>query len=490
MAKALNLMAFDLGASNGRSMLGHYDGKRLTLESLHRFPNNYVCAGNNIYWDILRLLHEIKHGLGMFAHTGKKLDGIGIDSWGLDFGLLDKNGKMLSNPYCYRDTRSQRGFDSLVRCFDIRELHQRTGASVLAGSTLCQLYDMVYNNDVEIECAETLLMIPDLLSYFLCGEKASEYTNATTTQLYNPNQNGWDFEMIERLGIPKRIFTKIQSAGSERGQLTEKIADETGLNRATVFAVGSHDTASALASVPYKSDSFAYISSGTWSLMGVVTSTPVINSFTFEKGFSVEGTTDNSFRMMKNMMGLWLMQECKREWEYSGGVYSWDDLEKEAEASVPFRSIVNTDNPLFFGIGNMIRRIQKYCSKTMQCIPETRGEIMRCLLESIAMKYRQVMLELDVVSGKHIPTLHIVGGGTRYRLLNQFAANATGRAVIAGPAEGSAIGNLMTQVLALGELKSKDEIAQVVSDSFTPQIYEPKYGQLWDSAYEIFQRMP
>jgi sugar (pentulose or hexulose) kinase len=426
----------------------------------------------------------------MFANSRRQLDGIAIDSWGLDFGLLDKNGRLLGNPRCYRDPRSQRGFELLGKRFDMQELHQRTGASVLVGSTFCQLYEMVCATDPELEYAETLLMIPDLLSYFLCGEKASEYSNVTTTQLYSPSLKGWDFELLERSGIPKHIFTKIQQAGRKRGHLTEKVAAETGLSGTAVLAVGSHDTASALASVPCISDNFAFASSGTWSLMGVVTLNPVINDFTFSSGFSVEGTADGSFRMMKNMMGLWLAQECKQEWEYNGEACGWDELAGAAEVAAPLRSFVNPDNPCFFGAGNMARRIQEYCKATAQSIPETKGEIIRCLLESLAMRYRQVVQELDIISGKPISTLHIVGGGTQNRLLNQFVANATGRTVVTGPSEGSAIGNLMTQVLALGEVKNHSEMTQVVLNSFPTQVYEPKQARAWDAAYELFNRMP
>ena len=478
-----NLLAFDLGASNGRAILGQFDGKRLTMRELHRFENNYIEMNGVFYWDLPYLYNQLKLGLLAFkqADVGE-LDCFGIDTWGVDYGLLDKNGHLLSNPRAYRYSVDE-DMEEVWKTVDFKTLFAHTGIATMNFNTVYQLCRRKREGDVALENAETMLFMPDLLGYFLTGEVKSEYTEATTSMLYNPTIKDWDWELIEQLGLPKKIFTKLDRAGSLRGKLRPELAAELGLNQASFAAVGTHDTASAVAAIP-GTGSFAFCSSGTWSLFGVETDEPILSDAVRDSNFSNEGTIQGGFRPLKNIMGLWLIQECRRDWQKAGQSYSWNEIVEEAKKAEPFRSIIDPDYGEFFAGGRMIEKIQSFCRETKQPVPETVGQIARCIYESLALKYRWALERLEEIKGEHITQLNIVGGGCNNKLLDQFAADATDRTVVTGPVEGAAIGNLLAQAMALGDIKSMDELRDVVRRSEPVETYRPNHTPAWEHAYQ------
>ena len=478
-----NLLAFDLGASNGRAILGQFDGEKLTMRELHRFENNYIEMNGVFYWDLPYLYNQLKLGLLAFrqANIGE-LDCFGIDTWGVDYGLLDKNGHLLSNPRAYRYSVDE-DMEEVWKTVDFKTLFAHTGIATMNFNTVYQLCRRKREGDVALENAETMLFMPDLLGYFLTGEVKSEYTEATTSMLYNPTIKDWDWEIIEQLGLPKKIFTKLDRAGSLRGTLRPELAAELGLNQASFAAVGTHDTASAVAAIP-GTGSFAFCSSGTWSLFGVETDEPILSDAVRDSNFSNEGTIQGGFRPLKNIMGLWLIQECRRDWQKAGQSYSWNEIVEEAKKAEPFRSIIDPDYGEFFAGGRMIEKIQSFCRETKQPVPETVGQIARCIYESLALKYRWALERLEEIKGEHITQLNIVGGGCNNKLLDQFAADATDRTVVTGPVEGAAIGNLLAQAMALGDIKSMDALRDVVRRSEPVETYRPNHTPAWEHAYQ------
>ena len=478
-----NLLAFDLGASNGRAILGQFDGEKLTMRELHRFENNYIEMNGVFYWDLPYLYNQLKLGLLAFrqANVGE-LDCFGIDTWGVDYGLLDKNGHLLSNPRAYRYSVDE-DMEEVWKTVDFKTLFAHTGIATMNFNTVYQLCRRKREGDVALENAETMLFMPDLLGYFLTGEMKSEYTEATTSMLYNPTIKDWDWEIIEQLGLPKKIFTKLDRAGSLRGKLRPELAAELGLNQASFAAVGTHDTASAVAAIP-GTGSFAFCSSGTWSLFGVETDEPILSDAVRDSNFSNEGTIQGGFRPLKNIMGLWLIQECRRDWQKAGQSYSWNEIVEEAKKAEPFRSIIDPDYGEFFAGGRMIEKIQSFCRETKQPVPETVGQIARCIYESLALKYRWALERLEEIKGEHITQLNIVGGGCNNKLLDQFAADATDRTVVTGPVEGAAIGNLLAQAMALGDIKSMDALRDVVRRSEPVETYRPNHTPAWERAYQ------
>ena len=482
MHAPLNLLAFDLGASNGRTILGRFDGSRIDLKELHRFENSCIPLNGTVYWDVLDLFRQMKQGLNAFRQSGLgTLDCFGIDTWGVDYGLLDKNGHLLGNPRSYRaasDTDMQPVFDRIP----FPELFERTGIAAQSYNTLFQLYKRKLENDTALEHAETLLLLPDLLGYFFTREKRTEYTIATTSMLLNARNRDWDRMTIRELGLPESIFTGIDRPGLLRGRMLREVAEECGLNLAPCAAVGSHDTASAVAAIP-GSGSFAFCSSGTWSLFGTETDEPVLTDSVRDANFSNEGTVQGGFRPLKNIMGLWIIQECRRDWIKAGCPYSWDDLVTLASQAEPFRSIIDPDHPSFFTAGNMEQRIRQYCQATKQPVPETTAQIARCVYESLALKYRWALERLQEIKMSRIDQLNITGGGIQNRFLNQLAADATDRMVITGPVEGAAIGNLLTQAMALGEIGNISELREVVSRSVQVETWIPHHTEAWEDAY-------
>ena len=478
-----NLLAFDLGASNGRAILGQLENGKLTMRELHRFENNYIEMNGVFYWDLPYLFNQLKQGLLAFrqANVGP-LDCFGIDTWGVDYGLLDKNGHLLSNPRSYRYAVDE-DFEEAFQVIDFPTLFARTGIANQNFNTIYQLYRRKRQGDVALDNAQTLLLMPDLLGYFLTGEMKSEYTNVTTSMLYNPTTKDWDWESIRALGLPEHIFTPIDRAGTLRGKLRPELAQELGLNQAAFAAVGTHDTASAVAAIP-GTGSFAFCSSGTWSLFGVETDKPILTEEVRNANFANEGTIQGGFRPLKNIMGLWLIQECRRDWIRTGTKYSWDEIVQHAKQAEPLRSIIDPDYGEFFAGGNMVAKIQKFCRDTNQPVPETVGQIARCIYESLALKYRWALERLEEIKGQNIDTLNIVGGGIQNKLLNQMVADSINRPVITGPVEGAAIGNLLAQAMALGEIKNLEELRQVVRNSEAVETYQPNHTKEWENAYQ------
>lgn len=484
MSKVRNLLAFDLGASNGRAILGQFDGEKIMMKELHRFENNYVEMNGVYYWDTPYLFNELKKGLLAFKQGGYgDLDSFGIDTWGVDYGLLDKNGHLIGIPRSYR-LGTQEDVDAVKAKIPADVLYSRTGIDTsLTFNTLYQLYRRKREGDVALDVAETMLLTPDLLGYFLTGEKGTEYTIATTTQLYNPTKKDWDWETISALGLPANIFTKIDKSGTIRGKLKPEICNEIGINPAAFVAVGSHDTASAVAAIP-GSGSFAFCSSGTWSLFGAEIDQADLSPDAAAAGFSNEGTIQGTYRPLRNIIGMWIIQECRRDWLKAGVDITWDGVVQQAQQAQPLRSIIDPDAPEFYDGGNMEKKIQEFCRKTDQPVPTTIGEIARCVYESLALKYRHALEGLEKMKGQRIDSLNIVGGPINNRFLDQLIADSLDREVITGPVEGAAIGNLLTQAIALGDIKDLDGLRQVVRNSETVETWKPNHTPEWEQAYQ------
>ena len=488
---ALNVLGIDLGASSGRAMLGTLEGKKLTIREIHRFLNEPVTLCGRFVWDMPRLFHEIKQALLKLSKSGETVDAIGIDTWGVDFGLLDKNGHLLSLPVHYRDARTN-GIPEKVRAIiPDGELFARTGIAFNSFNTLYQLYAMKEEGDPALESAQDLLFLPDLLAYFLTGKKGTEYTIASTSQLLNPFTRDWDRELMEKLGIPAHIFGEVKLPGTVRGTLLPDIAKECGVAEIPVIAIGGHDTASAVAAVPAQEKDFAYISSGTWSLLGAEVQKPLCTEGVMKANYTNEGGVDGSIRLLKNIMGLWIIQECKREWDRRGSETSFGELVELSMQAPAFKAILDVDDPCFLAPGDMPARIQAYCAKSGQPVPEGKGEISRVIYESLALKYRWAIerLEEDMLK-KPIEALHIVGGGSKNALLNRFTAEAIKRPVIAGPDEGTIIGNLLVQAQALGAISGILELREVVENSFPTKTFLPETdGKAWDEAYQRYLKV-
>lgn len=488
---ALNVLGIDLGASSGRAMLGTLEGKKLTIREIHRFLNEPVTLCGRFVWDMPRLFHEIKQALLKLSKSGETVDAIGIDTWGVDFGLLDKNGHLLSLPVHYRDARTN-GIPEKVRAIiPDEELFARTGIAFNSFNTLYQLYAMKEEGDPALESAQDLLFLPDLLAYFLTGRKGTEYTIASTSQLLDPFKRDWDRELMEKLGIPAHIFGEVKLPGTVRGTLLPEIAKECGVAEIPVIAIGGHDTASAVAAVPAQEKDFAYISSGTWSLLGAEVQKPLCTEGVMKANYTNEGGVDGSIRLLKNIMGLWIIQECKREWDRRGSETSFGELVELSMQAPAFKAILDVDDPAFLAPGDMPARIQAYCAKSGQPVPEGKGEISRVIYESLALKYRWAIerLEEDMLK-KPIEALHIVGGGSKNALLNRFTAEAIKRPVIAGPDEGTIIGNLLVQAQALGAISGIRELREVVENSFPTKTFLPETdGKAWDEAYQRYLKV-
>jgi len=436
------------------------------------------------YWDLPYLYNNLKQGLLKFrqANLGD-LDCFGIDTWGVDYGLLDKNGHLIGIPRSYR-LGTQEDIDAVKEKIPSQTLYSRTGIDTnLSFNTLYQLYRRKREGDVALENAETLLLTPDLLGYFLTGEKGTEYTIASTTQMYNPTTRDWDWETIEALGLPKKIFTKIEKTGTIRGHLREDLCQELELNPAAYVAVGGHDTASAVAAIPGKG-SFAFCSSGTWSLFGAEMENPDLSPEAAAAGFSNEGSIQGNFRPLRNIIGMWIIQECRRDWLKNGLDISWDGVVIEAQKAEPLRSIIDPDAPEFYAGGNMEKKIQEFCRRTGQPVPETIGQVARCVYESLALKYRHALEGLEKMKGQRIDSLNIVGGPINNRFLDQLIADSLDREVVTGPIEGAAMGNLLTQAMALGDIADLDQLRQVVRNSENVESWMPNHTEQWEDAYQ------
>jgi len=489
MDRAGKFLAFDLGAESGRVVAGLLEGNRLRLEEVHRFPNSPVRVLDSLHWDVLRLFSEMKRGLRMCIHQfGPDLASIGLDTWGVDFALLDRDDRLIGNPYHYRDPRTDGMMEEAFRRVPREEIFARTGIQFMQLNTLYQLLAMALRCSAQLESAHRLLMMPDLLNFWLTGQKVCEFTEATTSQFYDPRAGDWARDMLDRLGIPSHILGEIVPPGAVLGPLLPSVAEEIGLSDVPVIAPACHDTGSAVAAVPFESATGkgCYLSSGTWSLMGVEVADPIITPQSLEYNFTNEGGVCDTFRLLKNIMGLWLVQECRRVWAREGESYSYDELTRMAEQAAPFVALVNPDDPAFLHPADMPAEIRAFCARTGQPVPEDKGTMIRCVLESLALTYRSTMGKLEAMLGRELEVIHIVGGGSQNRLLCQFTADATQRPVLAGPVEATAIGNVVMQALALGEFASLQEARAVVRSSFDVVHYQPGDPAPWDAAYERF----
>ena len=483
-------LAFDLGAESGRAIIGRLENNRLNLEVLHRFPNQPVQVGRSLHWDILSLWREIQISLTMAVDKcGESLASLGMDTWGVDFGLLARDDSLLCNPYHYRDHRTDNIFDVAFQSISREEIYELTGIQFMQLNSLYQLLAMERENSSILETAKTFLNIPDLLNFWLTGRKTSEFTIATTTQCYNPRRAEWAWGLLDQFNIPTDIFQDIVTPGTILDSLLPSVAEEVRCPIIPVVAVASHDTNSAVAAIPSQEEECVYLSSGTWSLLGVEVDHPIISPQSLSWDFTNEGGVNNKFCLLKSIVGLWLVQESQRHWENNGKKYSYDDLTQLADQSLAFRSLIIPDNPRFFSTGNMPGRIQTFCHDTDQIVPQSEGEIIRCALESLALEYRWVIEHLETLVGHHLPVIHIVGGGSRNWLLNQLTADATGRPVIAGPVEASAIGNILVQAQALGYLSSLSEGRQLVNTSFEVRTFLPRETESWEVSYERFKEI-
>lgn len=488
MSAAKHFLAFDLGAESGRGMVGVFDGKKLELDKISSFRNNAIRTLDSLHWDVLDLHGSIVETLRAAASTYRRhLDGVGVDTWGVDFALLGRGGVLLGNPRHYRDPHTEGIMEEAFRRMPRQELYHHTGIQFMRFNTLFQLLALQRDRSPLLDAAETLLFMPDLFHYFLTGIKSNEYTDASTSQMLDPQTRNWSHELIAAFGLPTQILGPLIQPGTALGPLRASIIEETGINAAPVIAPASHDTASAIAAVPASASSWAYISSGTWSLMGVELKQPLVSAAALEANFTNEGGVGGSTRFLKNIMGLWLVQECRRAWQRAGTTYSYDDLTRQAEAATPFVSLVDPDDSSFILPANMPMALSEYCRRTEQPAPEGVGATVRCALESLALCYRWVLDRLEALTGQRTEVIHIVGGGSQNALLNQFTADACHLPVLAGPVEATAIGNVLMQALGVGVLDSLADAREVVRRSFEVRTFAPRQAEAWQKPYERFR---
>ena len=480
------LAAVDLGAQSGRVAVGRFDGERLGVTEVHRFPNVPVRTRGTLNWDILRLFQDVLDGLGAAASEAGHVDSVAVDSWAVDFALIDSNGRLVQNPVHYRDARRARAMDGVLRRVPARELYERTGIQLLPINTVFELGAMASEGDPALETAETMLLIPDLVHYWLCGASTSEFTNATTTQCFDPHTGGWAADLLERLDVPTRLLPDIVQPGTKLAPLSRPVAEETALGDAEVVAVATHDTGSAVAGVPFRRPGSVYISAGTWSLVGLEVKAPVITDAAFAANLTNEGGVDGTFRLLRNITGLWLIHECRRVWAQEGKEHSFDQLIALAKDAPALQSLIDPNDAAFNDPGDMPARVRAFCAHTGQTEPVDPGAVVRCILESLALKHAQTIDVLASVTGVSPREIHVVGGGARNELLCRWTADAAGLPVLAGPEEATLLGNMLVQAMALGEISSLAEGRQVISASVVPTTYEPQETSKWQEAKERF----
>ena len=479
------VLAFDFGASSGRAMIGTVEGGRLNVTEIHRFQNDPVKVGEVVYWDVFRLWFEIKEGIRRALREGP-VDAIGIDTWGVDFALLDKNGEMLQAPVHYRDERTVGMPEEVEKILPLSKIYRRTGTQHMRINTLYQLYYLAKYRPELVALADKLLFVPDLFAYFLTGKIRAEATIASTSNFFDPRAHDFDRDLLAKLGIPARLLPDLIEPGECYGTLSPSLSEEFGCGAIPVLAVCTHDTASAVFAAPGEGE-FAYISCGTWSLFGTELKSPLIDEKSEAARYTNEGGYAGTIRFLKNIMGLWLIQESRRQWLREGETVTYADLEKEALASAPFACFIDCDAPEFETPGNLPERVRAFCRATGQRVPETRGEVMRCIYESLAMKYRTNLRALSRVTGQNFPALHMVGGGIKDTLLCKMSADATGVPVIAGPAEATVMGNIAVQLISLGEIADWETARKIVKESADAKVYEPRDTAAWDENDARFQ---
>lgn len=482
------ILAFDLGAESGRALIGAFDGARLGLDVVHRFPNGGVPTLGRLHWDVLRLYGEMLIGLRKAGAEHGALASVGVDTWGVDFALLGRDGSMLGNPRHYRDPHTETIMDAAFARVPRLEVFRQTGIQFMRFNSLFQLLALQRERAPQLEVAESLLFIPDLLHYWFTGVRANEYTNASTSQMIQPFTRTWALDLVRAFGLPERILGLLVQPGTTLGPLHAGVTSETGVS-APVIVPATHDTASAVVAVPSRGESWAYISSGTWSLMGVETRTPLTDERALAVNFTNEGGIDGTIRLLKNIMGLWLVQECRRAWDKAGKTYSYEELMRLADAAPPFVSLVNPDDAAFILPPSMPDALADYCRTTGQPAPLEPGPVVRCALESLALRYRWVLARLEELVGKRLDVIHIVGGGCQNTLLCQLTADACARPVLAGPVEATALGNVLVQAIGLKLLGSLADARDVVRRSFELRTYEPHQSERWQEPYERFVKL-
>lgn len=471
------VLAIDFGASSGRAILGSFDGEKIDITEVHRFSNDPNYENGELRWNAEKLFNEIKTGIKKASEISD-FDSIAIDTWGVDYGIIDKNGNLAENPFNYRDSRTDNILEKAFRIIPEDEFYKLTGIQFMNFNTVFQLMCVEDKSNID-----KILLMPDLFNYMLTGEKFCESTNCSTTQMFDQKTRDWNWEVIDRMGYPRSIFPKVIPAGTVVGMMKPELAAELGVEPKEVIAIGSHDTASAVAAVPSTEKDFIFISCGTWSLFGTVTDEPVISDKSKEYNITNEFGFGNKTRFLRNIIGLWLIQETKRQYTRDGKNYSYADMEEMALGSEPFKYFIDPDDQMFVAPGGMPERICDYCEKTGQGRPQTDGEVIRCIYESIALKYKKSMSMIADCTGKEYKAIHMVGGGTKDKLLCQMTANSTGAKVIAGPIEATALGNIAVQLYAKGII---DEITPVIMKSTEIKEYEPVDTDKWNEAYEKF----
>lgn len=486
MQKEKRVLAFDFGASSGRAIIGHFDGENIRLEEIHRFSNDPVKVGNTLYWDVLRLFHEIKQGL-VKAKLAGGFDSVGIDTWGVDFGLVDEFGCLVENPVHYRDLRTAGLVEETFKTIPKEELYGRTGIQFMELNTLFQLVALKKYRPHILQRADKLLFMPDLFAYLLTGNMQTEYSIATTSQMVDIKTKDWACDLLDKLGLPKDILTPIVPSGTPKGELSDEICEELGLEKAKVISVCGHDTQSAITAVPSDEKSFAFLSSGTWSLFGTELPEPIVNETSLQINITNEGGYGGMTGLLKNIIGLWLIQESRRQWKREGQDYSYADLERMALSEEPFKCFIDPDAPEFTPPGDIPERVREFCGKTGQYVPQTVGEVMRCIYESLAMKYRLTFEKIKECTGRDYPAIHVIGGGTKDTLLCQMTADSCNVPVKAGPIEATVLGNIAVQLMSSGDIPDIATAREIVSRSETLRTYEPKDADAWTAAYDRFK---
>ncbi|MBE6799700.1 MAG: rhamnulokinase [Ruminococcaceae bacterium] len=482
------VLAFDFGASSGRAILGIFDGEKIELQEVHRFSNDPVKINGTVYWDVQRLFFEIKQGI-LKAKEAGGFDSIGIDTWGVDFGLLRKDGTLVENPVHYRDARNDGMVEKATKYMSKERMYDITGIQFMDFNTIFQLLSLKENRPYILEEADKLLFMPDLLNYMLSGVKSTEYSIATTSQMVDLKTNDWSEEILDTFGINKNLLTDIAPTGAVIGQLSDEICEELGVPKADIVSVAAHDTQSAITATPCEFDDFAFISCGTWSLFGTEVKEPIINEASKKLNVTNEGGYDYTTAFLKNICGLWLIQESRRQWIREGTEYSYAELEKLALECEPFKCFIDPDAPEFAPMGNLPRRVKEYCEKTGQYVPQTVGEIIRCIYESLALKYRYTFDGIKECTGKDYDRIHVMGGGTKDKLLLQMTAQSCNVKVFGGPIEATALGNVAIQLMSTGAIKDIKEARKIIAKGENLKLYEPVDNADWEKAYEDFKNI-
>lgn len=488
MDKIKRILSFDFGASSGRAILGTFDGKKIELKEIHRFSNDPVIINGTMYWDVLRLMFEIKQALLKTKPYGK-LDSIGIDTWGVDFGLIDKDGKLIENPVHYRDSRTNGMVEKAFEKLPSEEFYSITGNQFMEINTAFQLFSLAQNRPEVLDRAEHLLLMPDLLRYMLTDDMDTEYSIASTTQLLDAKNRVWSKKVLEALGIPEKLFGDICPTATVTGKLSDSICEELGIESCPVTAVAGHDTQCAIASVPTKEKDFLFLSCGTWSLLGTELDEPLIDKNAYDCNITNEGGYGNKASFLKNIIGLWLIQETRRQWKKEGCELSFAEMEKLAREEEPLKCFIDPDDDVFVPAGNIPKRVMEYCERTNQFVPKTKGQILRCIYDSLAMKYRYAISQIEFCTKKDYNKLYIVGGGVQDKLLCQTTANYCHKTVIAGPIEATVFGNLLLQLCAQGDVNGLEEAREIVRNSDSVLTFDIEENEKVDNAYKTFKEV-